>query len=779
MYISLAELILQSERNDYRFERMCMEVVGKQEGVTFLPTSTTWDLGRDARSMGRGKGSHPNILCATLNEQIDAKVEADLLRLTALSSPDRIVYCSSQKLSEHRIDQIAASIRRHSPNGSVEVYGATQLAALADLHHDIFEKHYGAEMQDIRAMVLSESPSGAATAGMRLALLTFGSAEGTELRDEVLRSSLLDKLSSSEIHSGESLVESFSADIGLSRALSTTFFADALQRAHDEGLVLREQEGWRLTEKGEETKRLLPLQGAEQLLAGRAIVREAIETLIGKKYSNQQYSLIWTALVDVLAQLFHSNGLEILANIDALLVSPEISTESPLNLKRELENGMKRVAANIITSDLRNQTYRALLDTFTEREGPAFEWLTRVAERFVTLCTIGLERQSGEAIRETLTSQSVVLDSDIILDYLCTAEPDHKASRDLLVNWLAISGKILVSPIILEEVAHNAWISERDFRETEALLGKLRPWELRRYIQNPFVRTFHSLRAPASRWPMFIGTYRGNSPGDYSKLLTLLRQRLKVEVLPAKYDENLSSQITNFLRRAPSSFSSDDEHLEDVLYKVERDGKFLSSVASARSTAEASGFELPLVILSSSNSLRAAEIRFRDSFGDTRLVLNKRAFSYLLSTVPRVSLGADTLRRALFTFGSYGRLRSDGTKALRLIRASSEVDVPWAERFTLRQELSRVIRREADRRGMSKRELTDDFVEGGLGESAATIIAESIRNLAIPSNTEKELAAARRRIAELESQVAGTKSPTAGTASTPRRRFPVARKTSN
>jgi hypothetical protein len=100
MYQSLAELILQSESNSYRFENFCISAVEKHEGVTYLPTSQSWDFGRDKRASNRGHGSHSNILGATLNAQLDGKAKADVLRLTASANPDRIAYCSSPKLPE-------------------------------------------------------------------------------------------------------------------------------------------------------------------------------------------------------------------------------------------------------------------------------------------------------------------------------------------------------------------------------------------------------------------------------------------------------------------------------------------------------------------------------------------------------------------------------------------------------------------------------------------------------------------------------------------------------
>jgi len=749
MYEALAELILQSESNAFRFENFCISAVGKHEGVTYLPTSQSWDMGRDGRASTRGQGSHSNILCATLNAELDGKAEADVLRLTASATPDRIAFCSSQKLSENRCDEIAAILQRHAQGKSIIVYGAKQLAAIASKDQPGFELFYGAEIQEIRSTILTEHPSGAPTAGLRLALLTFGSAEGSELRDEVLQSTLLDRLSEHQSLSIDEVSQSLSADLGLPKALPKTYLYHALERAETSGDVERVGLTWRLTKQGTEKQMALPLKGVEQLLEGRETVRRSLEKLIGKRLYDPQYEAIWVALLDALSGMFHANGLEVIRGINELL-SGESDLARPMNLRRELERGAQRAVATISTADLREETYTAILDIFTERQGPAFDWLAKVSERFVTLCALGIEHESGNALRETLAAQKLVLDSDIILDFLCDAEPDHAASRDLLVNWLTIGGKILVSPIVLEEVAHNAWISERDFRSTELLIGKLKPWELGRYIRNPFVRTFHYYKSAPHKWSLYIGQFRGNSAGDYTKILARLRERLKVEILPTAPDENLSSEISEYIRKIPGNKGADDESLEDVMYKVTRDGKLLASLAAARELAERAGTEEPIILLSSSNSLRSAEIAFDRVFQGPKMVLNKRSFSYLLSTVPQVSLGAGTLRRALFGFGAHGHLKSDGVHAMRLIRSTDEIDLPWAERFTFRKELRRSMVAEAGKRGVSFTEMRKQFMDASTPETTARLVVEAIQQLAVPTKTQSELEEARRTIQRLQ-----------------------------
>jgi hypothetical protein len=83
-----------------------------------VPTSASWDRGRDARAVGPARGTHAAVICGTLDPDLDAKSNQDLKRLAATSKPDRVIYCSSQKLSEHQLDKVATGIRVLLPPGA-------------------------------------------------------------------------------------------------------------------------------------------------------------------------------------------------------------------------------------------------------------------------------------------------------------------------------------------------------------------------------------------------------------------------------------------------------------------------------------------------------------------------------------------------------------------------------------------------------------------------------------------------------------------------------------
>ena len=146
----IIEALFNLEVNDIRFERFCRELYSKVGGVVLVPTSRTWDLGRDGRSISHaGDGGLAAVLCATLSERVDQKVEADVRRLKQTTQTGRIVYCSSRAISEARCDKIQADIRKLYPSAeSVVVLGQIQLVDLAQDNEEILRHHYAAEIQN-------------------------------------------------------------------------------------------------------------------------------------------------------------------------------------------------------------------------------------------------------------------------------------------------------------------------------------------------------------------------------------------------------------------------------------------------------------------------------------------------------------------------------------------------------------------------------------------------------------------------------------------------------
>jgi len=747
----IAELIIETEKSDFRFELFAKDICECNEGVTLVPTSQSWDLGRDARSTAAARGTHRHILCATLNKDIDQKVEADLLRVTATSSPDRLIYCSSQRLSEHQVDEITKIIRRHSPSGSVLVLGSIQLSSLSEKYPGVFEKYYHAELQTINNSLMRPSAStDTQNRGLRLALIAVGSEDAAVLRNDIMRTAVLDFLNDGKPHALSEIVEVFSRDLGLSRPVRGERITTILRQEERQEVVRVEQNKWVLTEYGRQQLEAKPIEAATHLLQGRELVRDALQQSLGNKIDETLYDQIWSGLLDFLAGLFYTNGLGVIRAVERFLFSTPHTHEDP-NIRALFFDGIARVSSVVSAPDLRESVAVALLDMFSERSGPAFDWLTKVSERFVILCALGLESTSAEEVRMTLRMHQLVPDTDILLSYLCQAEPDHGAAVDLFSRWLEIGGAVLLSPVVLEEVAYHAWISERDYQETEYLLGKLKRYELRRYIGNAFVRTYHSFGERSSkRWPMFIGQFRGNARDDYSKIRAELRRRLRADLLPVAYEDRLKRRITDYLMTGAREGGRQAEVLEDISYKIERDGQLLASIPAARAAQEKAGQDAFLFILSSSSQLRKAEEQFHAEIGDPRVVVSIAALSYIISMVPDSGMSADTLRRALFEFGGAARLRDTGRRALRVIRATEEYDIPWGTRTLLQHELNRGIRREAEKLGVDKEVLQQRVDAGESDEIATSVISDALKQLAMKTALAEQLGKAEAKISKLE-----------------------------
>ncbi|HLV93776.1 MAG TPA: hypothetical protein VKS44_01180 [Candidatus Acidoferrales bacterium] len=311
---------------------------------------------------------------------------------------------------------------------------------------------------------------------------------------------------------------------------------------------------------------------------------------------------------------------------------------------------------------------------------------------------------------------------------------------------------------MLQEVAHHAWIAESEFAETEFLLGKLQREELRRYVENAFARVFHfhCSKDPKNRdkWRMYIGQYRGRSPNDYSNLLPLLQSELGGELLPDRVDPQLEDEISDFLfgLRAEQQGVTVQELDRADVGKASTDAKLLASIAAGNETYRQAGNDATIVLLSSSARLRRVHNRFRQKLGP-RTILTLGTLSYLLSMIPDAQLGPGALRGALFDFGETAHLQDTERLALRVIRGSDNIDLPWARRGLLERQLDEELHKEAKRRDISVKAFREEFKAARPSAHAERVIVEAVKALALSGRSEEELVKARHQIKELEESV--------------------------
>jgi hypothetical protein len=187
--------------------------------------------------------------------------------------------------------------------------------------------------------------------------------------------------------------------------------------------------------------------------------------------------------------------------------------------------------------------------------------------------------------------------------------------------------------------------------------------------------------------------------------------------------------------------------------KAERDAQLLATIAAAREAQRKAGSAASVVLLSSSGRLRRADNRFRSVFGTPPAVISLGPFSYLLSLVPNVVLGAGTLRRALFEFGSTANLPDTERIALQIIRASDSFEMPWSKRRGLQRSLEKVLYSEAQKRGVTVQSLKKQFDAGDESIKPAQLIAAALKESAIADSATTELREAKRTIRSLEDRI--------------------------
>ena len=517
-------------------------------------------------------------------------------------------------------------------------------------------------------------------------MLSFGSDEAKELRQQITTRAILDVLAIYGPSNSAAIAKQLSADLGLPNPLSESYVESIIQTTTLQGLTTKSAtKNWDLTPAGVEEAKSVPKEAALEVLAGKTIVKDALQRLIGKKIESVQYDQIWSSLMDVFSEYFYTSGLEIISAVNTFL-GEETQKKSRSGLDKLIEQGAKKVRVHISTPDLADQIEQAIRDVFTERTGPAFDWLSRLCERFVALCALGLEGTSSDEVRKTLIRHRVVLDTDIVLTTLCESEPDHQAARELISRFREIGGRVVLSSSVLEEVAYHAWIAGREFKENIPLFGKLGPDDLRKYLRNTFVRAFFLLgwrhKAKVEQWNFYISGFKGVTPHDPSKLLGVLQTSLLAERLPDLMDESLKCDVTQFMRESSARYRGINvaQLGQDELGKSETDGKVLGTICAARDNLRNQGSPDTIVLLTSSGRLRGADQEYRSRLGAPNAVISPAALSYLLSLIPGVNLGLSTLRRALFDYRDSGRLPDTQRLALKVLKSSEMYTIPWAQK---------------------------------------------------------------------------------------------------
>src|SRR6202035_4331058 len=135
------------------------------------------------------------------------------------------------------------------------------------------------------------------------------------------------------------IVSKLSSDLRLTRSVGAQNVGDILEKMRHDGLVVNSKGHWEITDSGEKTAKDVPPEAARELLAGRSVIRNRLEALIGVRFHDSQFEKIWSTLLDFLSELFHSNGLAIMRAINEFIAPSDEKTDGFSDLSTLLLKG--------------------------------------------------------------------------------------------------------------------------------------------------------------------------------------------------------------------------------------------------------------------------------------------------------------------------------------------------------------------------------------------------------------------------------------------------------
>jgi hypothetical protein len=629
----MAEDIIASDQSSARFERFCVELFSECDGVEYVPTSASWDLGSDGRPVGlHTEGAFGAIACS-LRDDVPAKVMEDLQRLMETTSPSAIRVCSSQRLSEKKRQEIIASLHHDYPAiETIVADGVLQIASLLprrDSYAQAFERFYATELRALRE-ALSTTTGAAQEArltGMRIALTTQLTDRGDRLRTDILKNLILTVLSDKVPRTTAAIGSLIAAQLHIGKCPANAYFEPALAQMMKDNAISLDKGNYAITDAGLAVFAALTEAGARVLLEGQNLVRAAIQELTGNEMTDDDFGKVWSLLQDELSKMFFENGMAVIESI-ASITKNGTADRPATDLSDSVVELSRKVEHILLGGPIAQDIGQAIIDMFLDKESPPFRWLTDLATCYVSLCALGLEPTAQDAILGRLRDIELILDTDLILSLLSEGEQDHEAILAAVNAWRRIGGRLWIAKPVLEEVAHHAYISQIDFDEVLPQLGKYNSVAARRLVNNAFVRGYwavcHRQRLAFSRagWDQYIGNFRGASKIDYSRILEELSEFGIHEISDDHVDPKLADEVAHKVRdlKKSSRHRNDRATNTEVIDKSERDGRLVALLSHYRKKLQE--VHRTAVIVSSSTILKRVCASRAEIVGRFRLCLS-------------------------------------------------------------------------------------------------------------------------------------------------------------
>jgi hypothetical protein len=757
---TMALHILEHESSPLRFENFCVDLFSELDQTPYVTTSRSYDMGRDGRGAAARLGGTPPFICCGTEADTVAKAEGDLDRLMQSVQPANLVFCfTDPSFSEYKAVQIEHMVRSKCPRIlQIRSFGGRQLSDLAVRFPAVFGKHYAAELSNLRAALGVKSPTSVEieVTGLRMALTTQLADDAQMRRRDLVRNLILTALSAGNALTTTGIAKAVSDSLKLPRLVNEAWLLLELNTLEASGHIAKYDSAYAIAERGLEELSTRTTEGAEHLLQGQETIRNQLGAQTGQNLTDKEFQIVWNTLQEGIVSMFVSHGATIIDSI-ASIATGSSALRDHEDLRTQITQIAGRISATLGKGNRIAEIGQAVEDMFYLRDSPAFHWLADVAEVFLHLCALGLEPHAQEQVIARLREILLVIDTDVVLSLLSAGEANHEAIKAMIAGWRRIGGRILVTPAVLEEASHHAWISDIDYDNVNSSLEKMSDDEASYLIANVFVRGFRAEQNKAKRkctrrnWQYYISAFKGTRDHAYAKILELLKEDGCEMASEASASTQLASRIGQRVferQKAAIHYLA----IAELREKADRDGRMVAFLAALRSSLQ--GEHKTALIVSSSGALRFGAAVTKSELGAPEPVLYAPAVAWMLSLVPGVRLGAGTLRALLFDADFPVHLDVLERTALRVLHASEEYKMHLSRRGTLRAAMRDQIHKRAQQEG----KLTDEVVgelcsqapEGK--EALAEVLAGAVDEIA---RSQSE-----RRIAELEAQIKRLRSQT-------------------
>ncbi len=759
----MADSILAAEVHATRFEDFCIDLFREVDGIEYVGTSRTYDLGADGRSVDRaGCESAPFILCS-LRRDVAGKFLADLQVLSQHQQPKEVLACSNQPLSDYAERQIRVGLLQSCPTlNNARVLGVDKLAQLCMRYPTAFASHYHAELaavKDVLAMP-DDNLERIEITGMRIALTTQLGSSCQELRDDLIHNLVLSALAGGNPLPPSLIAKHVSDCLHLHRIIQHEWLTEPLVALAKLDQVTRTTDGkYVITDGGRRELTSRTKRGVDSAMEGQQFVRQTIEDLTGETLAPPEFARLWATFQQGIADMFMTHGLRV---VEAVL--SVVENKSPLSDFPDIHSCLLRLAKQVGESGFVGQRKgvieQAVRDLFHESHSYAFDWLAGLCSVYASVCLLGLEPAAQQQVEARLREIDLLIDTDVILSLLSEGEPTHESVDNVVRLWQRVGGRMFAPDSVLKEAAYHAWISTSDYEGVWKLLPKMNEQDGMRLIDNAFVRGFFRVARGQyypRKWSQYISVYKGASEYDYSKLVELLAEYGVSPLMEDIIDPSFAACVgERLLQGRATSERVTPREAQRINGKAQRDGRIVALLHALREqkTRAARG---TAVLVSSSTLLRSACQTFRPRLGETEAVVPLAAVAYLLSLVPGVKIALSSLTRVLFDTRFAEHIAPLERLAFRIMKASDEYPyaLHWSKRGVLKREIRNQIAKLAAARGQPAHEI-EDAVVSPVDQADTPVFAEAVAealDTVVASESEKELEALRRENLQLRAQL--------------------------